>query len=72
MDVIVREWIVKSLLSYINFEEQMVIMATHEIQNIIDEVILIKDGEIISKENVEDLRESSGKSLVGWQMGHHG
>lgn len=47
-------------------------MATHEIQNIIDEVILIKDGEIISKENVEDLRESSGKSLVGWQMGHHG
>ncbi|TVX79095.1 hypothetical protein FQP34_17305 [Peribacillus simplex] len=65
MDVIVREWIVKSLLSYINFEEQMVIMATHEIQNIVDEVILINDGEIISKENVEDLRESSGKSVVG-------
>ncbi|ASS96111.1 hypothetical protein [Peribacillus simplex] len=71
MDVIVREWIVKSLLSYINFEEQMVIMATHEIQNIIDEVILINDGEIISKEDVEDLRESSGKSMVDWLMGHH-
>ncbi|MGE7683290.1 hypothetical protein [Peribacillus simplex] len=72
MDVIVREWFVKSLLSYFNFEEQMVIMATHEIPNIIDEVILIKDGEIISKENVEDLRESSGESVVGWLMGHHG
>lgn len=46
-------------------------MATHEIQNIIDEVILINDGEIISKEDVEDLRESSGKSMVDWLMGHH-
>lgn len=50
-------------------------MATHEIeeiQNILDEVILIKNGEIISNENVEDLRESSGKSVVSWLKGHHG
>ncbi|UZD45459.1 hypothetical protein [Peribacillus frigoritolerans] len=33
--------------------------------------ILIKDGEIISKENVEGLRESSGKSVIGWLKGHH-
>ncbi|MGE1101244.1 hypothetical protein [Peribacillus simplex] len=36
-----------------------------------DEVILIKDGEIIAKENVEVLRESSGKSVDGWLKGHH-
>lgn len=57
----VRESIVRSLLSYIDFERQMIIMATHEIENILCEVILIKDGEIISKENVEGHRESSGK-----------
>ncbi|MGG0413107.1 ABC transporter ATP-binding protein [Peribacillus simplex] len=75
LDVMVRESIVRSLLSYIDFERQMVIMATHEIEEIekiLDEVILIKGGEIISKENVEDLRESSGKSVVGWLKGHHG
>ena len=36
-----------------------------------DEVILIKDGEIIAKENVELLRESSGKSVIGWLKGNH-
>lgn len=74
LDVMVRESIVRCLLSSIDFERQMVIMATHEIEeieNILDEVILIKDGEIISKENVEDLRESSGKSVGVWLKGHH-
>ncbi|MDQ0883038.1 hypothetical protein [Peribacillus sp. V2I11] len=32
LDVMVREWIVRSLPSYINFELQMVIMATYEIE----------------------------------------
>ncbi|MGG3480338.1 hypothetical protein ABES21_22980 [Peribacillus frigoritolerans] len=36
-----------------------------------DEVILIKDGEIIAKDNVEVLRESSGKSVDGWLKGNH-
>ncbi|MCK2016859.1 ABC transporter ATP-binding protein [Peribacillus frigoritolerans] len=74
LDVMVRDSIVRSLLSYIDFGRQMVIMATHEIEGIekiLDEVILIKDGEIISKENVEGLRESSGKSVIGWLKGHH-
>ncbi|MEC0298021.1 MULTISPECIES: ABC transporter ATP-binding protein [Peribacillus] len=74
LDVMVRDSIVRSLLSYIDFGRQMVIMATHEIEEIdkiLDEVILIKDGEIISKENVEGLRESSGKSVIGWLKGHH-
>ncbi|MGW6435460.1 hypothetical protein ACWFPQ_19570 [Peribacillus butanolivorans] len=41
------------------------------LEKILDEVILIKDGQIVAKENVEDLRESSGKSVVGWLKGHH-
>jgi ABC-2 type transport system ATP-binding protein len=44
---------------------------SQQIENILDEVILIKDGEIISKDDVEGLRESRGKSVVGWLMGHH-
>ncbi|MFF5396656.1 hypothetical protein ACFY5J_04545 [Peribacillus butanolivorans] len=41
------------------------------LEKILDEVILIKDGQIIAKENVEDLRENSGKSVVGLLKGHH-
>ncbi|SNS61818.1 ABC-2 type transport system ATP-binding protein [Bacillus sp. OK838] len=74
LDVMVRESIVRSLLSYIDFERQMVIMATHEIEEIekiLDEVIVIKDGKAIGKEEAEDLRENGGKSVIGWLKEKH-
>lgn len=74
LDVMVRDSIVRSLLSSIDFERQMVIMATHEIEeveNILDEVIVIKDGKAIGKEEAEDLREKGGKSVIGWLKEKH-
>ncbi|MGE7182785.1 ATP-binding cassette domain-containing protein [Peribacillus sp. NPDC006672] len=74
LDVMVRESIVRSLLSHIDFERQMVIMATHEIEEIekiLDEVIVIKDGKAIGKEVAEDLRETGGKSVIGWLKENH-
>lgn len=69
LDPMVRDAIVKSLLSYINFEEQTVIIATHEIDEIeplLDEVIAIHNGHIIGHENVEQLREEQGYSVLTW------
>jgi ABC-2 type transport system ATP-binding protein len=69
LDPIVRDSIVKSMLSYINFEEQTVIIATHEIDEIeplLDEAIVIFNGRIIDQKNVEDLREEVGQSVLQW------
>lgn len=69
LDPLVRDAIVKSLLSYINFEEQTVIIATHEIDEIeplLDEVIAIYNGRTIGHANVEQLREEQGSSVLEW------
>ncbi|MCM3570684.1 ABC transporter ATP-binding protein [Neobacillus mesonae] len=69
LDPMVRDSIVKSLLSYINFEEQTVIIATHEIDEIeplLDEAIVIFHGDIIGQKNVETLREEEGLSVLEW------
>ncbi|MBS4209287.1 ABC transporter ATP-binding protein [Bacillus sp. FJAT-50079] len=69
LDALVRDSIVKSLLTYIDFEKQTVIIATHEIDEIepiMDEVIAIFNGDIIGHENVEQLREEQGTSVLEW------
>lgn len=74
LDVMVRESIVRSLLTYIDFGRQTVIITTHEIDDIekvLDEVLLIQDGKIIAKEEVEGIREKNGESVVGWMKGHY-
>ncbi|WP_249310253.1 ABC transporter ATP-binding protein [Bacillus sp. FJAT-49736] len=69
LDPMVRDSIVKSLLRYIDFEEQTVIVATHEIDEIeplLDEVVAIYNGNFIGKQNVEDIREGYGISVLQW------
>ncbi|OIK08168.1 ABC transporter ATP-binding protein [Bacillus sp. MUM 13] len=69
LDPMVRDSLVASMLSFIDFEQQTVIIATHEIdeiETILDEVILIDAGHIIAKEEVESIRELHGKSVLGW------
>lgn len=69
LDPMVRDSIVKSLLSYIDFETQTVIMATHEIhevEHLLDEVAAIYNGMVFGHKNVEDLRENEGLSVLKW------
>ncbi|WP_223700535.1 ABC transporter ATP-binding protein [Sutcliffiella deserti] len=73
LDPMVRKSIVKSLLTYVNFGHQTLIIATHEIDEIeplLDEVILIKDGNYIAQENVEQIREVEGVSVSDWMVKH--
>lgn len=59
LDPMVRDSIVNSLVSYIDFEQQIVVIATHEIDEIetlLDEVIILANGEKVEQRDVEDIR----------------
>jgi ABC-2 type transport system ATP-binding protein len=69
LDPMVRDSIVKSLISYIDFGNQTVIIATHEIDEIeaiLDEAYIIHDGKIEGHCEVEKLREEEGLSVLQW------
>lgn len=71
LDPMVRDSIVKGLLTYVNFGKQTIIIATHEIDEIeplLDEVILIKNGNFLAQENVEQIREVEGLSVKEWMI----
>ncbi len=69
LDPMVRESIVKGLLSYLDFENQIVVIATHEIdeiESLLDEVLAIQNGKVVGRHNVEELREIEGLSVIEW------
>jgi ABC-2 type transport system ATP-binding protein len=69
LDPMVRDSIVKSLISYIDFGSQTVIIATHEIDEIeaiLDEAYIIHNGRIEGHCEVEKLREEEGLSVLQW------
>ncbi|OEI73507.1 spermidine/putrescine ABC transporter ATP-binding protein [Bacillus subtilis] len=69
LDPMVRDSIVNSLVSYIDFEQQIVVIATHEIDEIetlLDEVIILANGEKVAQCEVEDIREQEGMSVLQW------
>lgn len=66
LDPMVRDSIVNSLVSYIDFEQQIVVIATHEIETLLDEVIILANGEKVEQRDVEDIREQEGMSVLQW------
>ncbi|MCY9007864.1 ABC transporter ATP-binding protein [Bacillus inaquosorum] len=69
LDPMVRDSIVNSLVSYIDFEQQIVVIATHEIDEIetlLDEVIILANGEKVEQRDGEDIREQEGMSVLQW------
>lgn len=69
LDPMVREATVKSLLQYVQLDKQILVIATHEINEIeplLDQVIALYYGDIIGKEDVEVLREEHGTSVLEW------
>ncbi|MGE9754916.1 ATP-binding cassette domain-containing protein [Bacillus inaquosorum] len=69
LDPMVRDSIVNSLVSYIDFEQQIVVIATHEIDEIetlLDEVIILANGEKVEQRVVEEIREREGMSVLQW------
>lgn len=65
VDLLSREKIIQSLLQWFD-EESTIIITTHqlrEIENIIDEVMFLRDGQIILHESLETIKEVKHKDL---------
>lgn len=65
VDPAARDYILDTILTNYN-PEGTVIISTHlisDIEKILDEVILIREGTILSHAQVDDMREESGKSI---------
>ena len=65
VDPATRDYILDSIIS--NYSEKAtVIISTHlisDIEKVLDEVIFIKDGNIVLRESVDEIREREGKSV---------
>lgn len=69
LDPMVRESVVKSLISFMDIEKQTLIITTHEVSEIeplLDMVIALHQGKVIKVAEVEELRLKEGQSIVDW------
>lgn len=65
VDPAARDFILKTILTNYN-EEASVIISTHlisDIENVLDEVIFIKNGRLVLYKSVDDIREEEKKSV---------
>lgn len=66
IDVFKREEFLRAITKYMK-EDQAIVITTHEIDEIeglVDDVILLEDGKVVSIFNAEDIRENEGKSII--------
>ncbi|WP_338049239.1 ABC transporter ATP-binding protein [Paenibacillus wynnii] len=69
LDPMVRESIVKGMISYVDLESQTLIMTCHEtteIESLLDSFIAIKEGSLLRMADVDELHESEGLGITGW------
>lgn len=67
IDLLAREKIIQSLLRWFD-EESLILITTHqiaEIENIVDEVMILKDQQIVLHDNLETIREKHQLGLEG-------
>jgi ABC-2 type transport system ATP-binding protein len=69
LDPMVRDSIVKGMISFVDLEFQTLVMTTHEIKEIepiLDCFIAVRDGSIMRMADVEELHESEGLGITEW------
>jgi ABC-2 type transport system ATP-binding protein len=69
LDPMVRQSIVKGMISYVNLETQTLIMTSHEImeiESILDSFIAIREGSLLRMTDVEQLHETEGLGITEW------
>lgn len=67
LDPMVRESIVKGLVSFVDLERQTIVMTTHEIDEVeplLDEAVFLRNGTVAERVHVDELRETSRDSVV--------
>lgn len=65
VDPAARDYILKTIINNYN-PEATVLICTHlisEIENILDDVLFLKDGQLVLHKSVDEIREENGKSV---------
>lgn len=69
LDPMVRESIIKGLISFVDLDWQTVILTTHEVDEVeplLDMFVAVREGEIIQVMEVDALHEAEQISLLQW------
>ncbi|OZU88520.1 spermidine/putrescine ABC transporter ATP-binding protein [Virgibacillus indicus] len=69
LDPLVRKSIINGIIKFMNLESQTLIVTTHELREvepILDEVLLLKDGRIIAQKSVDQIRDDYRMDVVDW------
>lgn len=65
LDIIVRKRIIDYLIKYLNVDQKLVLISSHDLshlERLVDSVLLIKDGELMTHQIISDLNGD----LRGW------
>lgn len=69
LDPLVRQSIMKGLISFVDLDKQTVVLSTHEVDEIeplLDIAMLLSEGQIRAIASTDEIREESGQSMVEW------
>ena len=75
LDPLARESLLKAIIRFIDTENCSVVLSTHEVNEvepILDQVILLKDGHIRAMDNLEQIRDERGENAVQWMKNLYG
>lgn len=69
LDPLVRDSIIRSMITHLDLEQQTVLMSTHEVSEaepVLDMVVAVQGGQICGLDEVDNIRGRHGLSLVEW------
>ncbi|WP_228548298.1 ABC transporter ATP-binding protein [Sporosarcina obsidiansis] len=69
LDPMVREDIAKGLIRFTDTERQTVLMSTHELKEVeplLDELIVLKGGQILAHKEIDEIRDRYGMDATSW------
>ncbi|MEG0258877.1 MAG: ABC transporter ATP-binding protein [Lysinibacillus sp.] len=69
LDPMARESLIRGLIQFTDNETQTIILSTHEVHEvepILDQILLLQNGSIIAHENVESIRDFTNQDAVQW------
>ncbi|WP_342558975.1 ABC transporter ATP-binding protein [Metasolibacillus sp. FSL K6-0083] len=74
LDPMVKDSLIKGLIQFTDMETQTIILSTHElyeVEPVLDEVLLLRDGRIAAHEQLEVIRDEHNQDAVQWMKALH-
>lgn len=71
LDPMVRDDIAKGLIRFTDTEKQTILLSTHELKEVeplLDEIVVLRDGQMIANEAVDEIRDKHGQDATSWMV----